>query len=194
MIRAWAEDPGDEEARERALKALALDDEIVLNLKTLSTTEDVTWHTQPLSAAVEQAVEDVRLLAGQSGRKIDVTVKLADGSTVVGILFRYALRNLIANSIKHARSDSVDVTIRSSVDRPGARKIEVSDNGPGVPDDMKSIVFRREGRPDSGTGLYLVKRIVSRYGGRIWIEDRVPGNPGKGTRMVIILPQDGRIH
>ncbi|HEY3273174.1 MAG TPA: ATP-binding protein [Methanocella sp.] len=194
IIRAWAEDPGDEEARERALKALALDDEIILDLRNVSTAEDVTRHTLPLATAVEQAVEDGRLLAGHSGRKIDVTLKLADGSAVVGVLLRYALRNLIANSVKHARSGSVDVTVRASVDRLGARKIEVSDNGPGVPDEMKSVVFRLEGRPASGTGLYLVKRIVSRYGGRIWIEDRVPGNPAKGARMVIILPPDVQGH
>jgi signal transduction histidine kinase len=33
-----------------------------------------------------------------------------------------------------------------------------------------------------------VKRIVNRYGGRVWIEDRVPGNRARGTRVVIILP------
>jgi signal transduction histidine kinase len=59
---------------------------------------------------------------------------------------------------------------------------------------MKSGVFRREGRTGSGTGLYLAKRIVNRYGGRIWIEDRVPGNPAKGARLVIILPPDARGH
>ncbi len=68
----------------------------------------------------------------------------------------------------------------------------MADNGPGVPDEMKSGVFRREGRPDKGSGLYLVKRIVNRYGGRVWIEDRVPGNPSKGARVVIILPPESR--
>jgi signal transduction histidine kinase len=117
-----------------------------------------------------------------------VTLKLADGGAAIGMLLRYALRNLIVNSVKHARSRSVEVTVRESVDRSGARKIEVTDNGPGVPDEMKSGVFRREGRPGQVTGLYLVKRIISRYGGRVWIEDRVPGNPAKGARFVITLP------
>jgi signal transduction histidine kinase len=194
IIRALAEDPGDEDARERARKALALDDEIIIELGGVGAAEDAAGHTLPLAAVVEQASEDSRLLAGQYGRKIDVTLKLTDGGAAVGVLLRYALRNLIVNSIKHARSRTVDVTVRSSVDRSGVRKIEVADNGPGVPDEMKSGVFRREGRTGSGTGLYLVKRIVSRYGGRIWIEDRVPGNPAKGARLVIILPPDTRGH
>ncbi len=86
IVRAWAEDPGDEEARERARKALALDDEIILDLGDGGAAEDLTRHTLPLADAVEQAVEDSRLIAGQSGRKIDVTLKLADGGVVVGTL------------------------------------------------------------------------------------------------------------
>ena len=70
----------------------------------------------------------------------------------------------------------------------GTCKIEVSDNGPGIPDELKSGVFRREGG-QTGIGLYIVKKIISRYGGRVWIEDRVPGNPGRGARVVITLPQ-----
>jgi signal transduction histidine kinase len=86
------------------------------------------------------------------------------------------------------------VAVRTSVDRSGAHKIEVADNGPGVPDEMKSGVFRREGRPGAVTGLNLVKRIVNRYGGRVWIEDRVPGNPSKGARVVVTLPPEHRGH
>jgi signal transduction histidine kinase len=117
-----------------------------------------------------------------------IAVKLADDGVHVGQLFRYALRNLLVNSVRHGGAGQVEVTVRSSVDRAGTRKIEVTDNGPGVPDEMKSGVFRREGRPGQVTGLYLVKRIISRYGGRVWIEDRVPGNPAKGARFVITLP------
>lgn len=194
IVRAWAEDPGDEAARESALKALALNDEAILEAGDLGTPGEKERPTLPLADAVDEAVEDAKLIMGQSGRKIDLTAKLANDGTAVGTLLRYALRNLIVNSAKHARSRAVEVTVRSSVDRSGALKIEVADNGPGVPDEMKSGVFRREGRPDKASGLNLVKRIVNRYGGRVWIEDRVPGNPSKGARVVIILPAESRGH
>lgn len=189
IIRAWAEDHGDEEARERALKALTLNDEALLDIGEAS---GRTERTMPLADAIDLAIDDARLLAGQYGKKMDVVAKLAGDGIAVGALLRYALRNLIANSVKHATSRTVEMTIRTSVDRSGACKIEVADNGPGVPDEMKSGVFRREGRPGGVTGMHLVKRIVSRYGGRIWIEDRVPGNPSKGSRVVIILPPETR--
>jgi anti-sigma regulatory factor (Ser/Thr protein kinase) len=194
IIRAWAEDPGDEAARESALKVIALNDEAVLDIGDPGAAADREGQTLSLADAVEQAVEDARLFAGQSGRKIDVTVKLADGSTAVGTLLRYALRNLLVNSAEHARSRSAGVTVRSSADRSGARKIEVTDDGPGVPDELKSVVFRRDERSGRGAGLSLVKRIVNRYGGRVWIEDRVPGNSAKGTRVVIMLPPESRGH
>jgi signal transduction histidine kinase len=37
-------------------------------------------------------------------------------------------------------------------------------------------------------GLYLIKKITNKSGGRVWIEDRVPGNSAKGTRIVITIP------
>ena len=187
VIRAWAEDPGDEAAGECALKALALNDEVALDAGELGASSR-PGRPLPLAEVVDQAVEDARLFAGLSGRQIAVTVKLADESTAVGPLLRYALRNLLVNSAKHGMKSSVDVTVRSSVDRSGARKIEVADNGPGIAEELKSGVFRREGHGGKVTGLSLAKRIVNRYGGRIWIEDRVPGNPAKGARVVITLP------
>jgi GTP-binding protein len=39
-----------------------------------------------------------------------------------------------------------------------------------------------------GFGLYLVRTLVDHYGGRVWVEDRVPGNPSIGTRFVVLLP------
>ena len=37
-------------------------------------------------------------------------------------------------------------------------------------------------------GLYLVKKIANRYGGRVWIEDRVHGDHKKGASVVITMP------
>jgi signal transduction histidine kinase len=71
--------------------------------------------------------------------------------------------------------------------------VSVEDNGPGIPDDMKQAVFGRMRRGDtkargSGLGLYLVKTLVESYGGRVWVEDRVPGDRSKGCRFVVLLP------
>jgi signal transduction histidine kinase len=45
-------------------------------------------------------------------------------------------------------------------------------------------------------GLFLVKKLVEDYNGRVWVEDRVPGDHTQGARFVILLPavnaSDGR--
>ncbi|WP_292366206.1 ATP-binding protein [Methanoculleus sp. UBA208] len=38
-----------------------------------------------------------------------------------------------------------------------------------------------------GLGLYLVQILVERYGGKIWVEDRVPGHPEEGAAFRFTL-------
>jgi len=72
-------------------------------------------------------------------------------------------------------------------------KVSVEDNGPGIPDEIKPILFTRSLRgthkvKGSGIGLYLVKTLVKSYNGHVWAEDRVQGDRNKGSRFVVMLP------
>ncbi len=164
-----------------------MDDEAMGDIRAISAS-GVEAHTVRLPDAIARALEDTELIARLAGKKINASQRLAEKEVLVGPLMRYALRNVLVNSMKYVTSRTVDVDIRATVDRAGACKIELTDNGPGIPDELKSGVFRRDNPDDRAIGLYLVKRIVNRYGGRVWIEDRVPGNRAKGARVVIILP------
>jgi len=70
--------------------------------------------------------------------------------------------------------------------------VKISDNGPGIPDELKSSVFNilpRNTEIDlSDVGLFAVKSIVSLYGGRTWVDDRVVGDHTKGSIFHILLP------
>lgn len=77
--------------------------------------------------------------------------------------------------------------------RPGLR-IEVEDDGPGVPDRLKRRVFglfeqgvtdatRRN--PGTGIGLTLVAELTHLHGGTVWLEDASEA----GTRAVVWLPE-----
>jgi signal transduction histidine kinase len=48
--------------------------------------------------------------------------------------------------------------------------------------------FRACAASGKGLGLFLVKSLVESYLGRVWVEDRVPGDHTKGTRCVVLLP------
>ncbi len=40
-----------------------------------------------------------------------------------------------------------------------------------------------------GLGLSVVKALVDRYQGKVWVEDRIKGDQGKGSVFVIMLPK-----
>jgi PAS domain S-box-containing protein len=103
--------------------------------------------------------------------------------------------NLVSNAIKHT-GERADIVVDLDVmkDNGGQScRVSVEDNGPGIPDDFKSKVFNRmlkgtDKAKGIGLGLYLVKSLVESYGGRVWVEDRVPGDHTKGARFVVMLP------
>ncbi|NLM29780.1 MAG: PAS domain-containing protein [Methanomicrobiales archaeon] len=104
-------------------------------------------------------------------------------------LLPVVFNNLIGNAVKHGGSD-VEVEIRvDEVD--GEVQISVEDTGPGVPDSEKDAIFRRYEQQKRGVGeglgLYLVQILVEHYGGRIWVDDRVPGHPEEGAAFRFTL-------
>jgi signal transduction histidine kinase len=75
-------------------------------------------------------------------------------------------------------------------------KVAVEDNGPGIPDAMKELIFDRSHTVKKlrgkGLGLYIVNTLVQDFHGRVWVEDRVTGDCTKGARVVVMLPSVGR--
>ena len=98
--------------------------------------------------------------------------------------------NLIGNAVKFGGPD-VEITIR--VEEHGDEiVVSVEDTGPGIPDDIKPHLFARFSggngeKSGRGLGLYICRMLVERYGGRIWVDDRVPGRPECGSALRFTL-------
>jgi len=103
--------------------------------------------------------------------------------------------NIMENAIKHSgKKPHIKVRVEEGSEE-GRRfyKVIVEDDGPGIPDGVKDKIFTRLRRGETkaegkGLGLYLVKTLVEGYKGRVWAEDRVPGDHTKGARLVVMLP------
>ncbi|MFC6989631.1 sensor histidine kinase [Haloplanus sp. GCM10025708] len=86
-------------------------------------------------------------------------------------------RNLLTNAVVHNDRDDPRVEVGVEI---GAETVvvRVADNGPGVLDEQKELIFGRGGKgldsPGTDMGLFLVDRIVDSYGGDVWIEDNEP--------------------
>jgi signal transduction histidine kinase len=114
---------------------------------------------------------------------------------------RRRLARVIANLIDNARAygggePEVSITVVNPDDEPISHiLIAVEDHGPGVPEEERDLVFerfargggagRRTGSEGAGLGLSLVDEHVRMHGGRVWVEDRLDGEPG--ARFVIEL-------
>ena len=121
-----------------------------------------------------------------------VTIRL-ESITVMGdaAQLRRAVDNLLDNAIRHATS-AVEVDV---VGRDGVAELIVADDGPGVPEAMRTAIFDRFARTDearrdtdggSGLGLAIVRGIVERHGGTVDLDPQ-----GPGARFVVRLPVAG---
>ncbi|MET8907558.1 HAMP domain-containing sensor histidine kinase [Micromonospora sp. NPDC004551] len=106
-----------------------------------------------------------------------------------------ALRNLADNAARHARTQ---VTLRVS-ERDGWAYVEVSDDGPGVPDADRERIFDRfvrlddsRARPEGGTGLGLAitRQVVAAHGGHVQVLPR----PGMTVRIRLPHHVDSEDH
>ncbi|MFQ5833506.1 MAG: PAS domain S-box protein [Candidatus Thorarchaeota archaeon] len=101
---------------------------------------------------------------------------------------------IIHNALMYDERKEVEMDVNAELIDMGQRmKIEFSDHGPGISDEMKESIFRRTGEYDehassSGLGLTVVNQLVSDLGGRVWVEDRVSGDPIQGSTFVVELP------
>lgn len=115
------------------------------------------------------------------GRPVDV---IADD------LLPEVLLNLLGNAEKFG-GPGVDIAVRVE-DRGEEVMVSIEDTGPGIPDAMKGNLFIRfqKGQGSlsgAGLGLYICRMLITRYGGRIWADDRVEGRPDLGAAIRFTL-------
>jgi two-component system sensor histidine kinase SenX3 len=103
-----------------------------------------------------------------------------------------AITNLVENAVKYSGPE-VHVTVHT--ERTGdSLTVRVIDRGPGIPKEELKRVFRRFYRvpgpiasriKGTGLGLFIVRSVAKRHGGRAWAESE---GPGRGSTFAIQLP------
>lgn len=107
-------------------------------------------------------------------------------------LLRRLLLNLVDNALKYAPSGSR--TLVAALAAEGACRLEVRDQGPGIPEHLRDHIFETfvrlqdqegETRTGSGLGLAFCQLVAEAHQGRIWVEPIAP----KGSMFVLELPR-----
>lgn len=104
---------------------------------------------------------------------------------------RQVLTNVVKNAVEAAGSaGQVSIHADFVVNESGSFcRIQVEDNGPGIPVEQQPVVFdpyMTTKRGGTGLGLSIVQRIVFDHSGQIWFETQ----PGVGTTFFIDIPAD----
>ncbi|MEW1631921.1 ATP-binding protein [Streptomyces sp. NPDC089173] len=160
--------------------------------------------------SLDEVVDDALLVAG--GRLAEQGVTVVRPAPLPRLCadrerLREVLENLFVNAAKYAADEDAAGERRVwveavPVEEPGggaAVAVVVRDNGIGIPPGQQEDVlqlFRRLHRREergggSGVGLAVVKRIVERHGGRLWLESPAPapgGGPGTAVWFTLGAP------
>ncbi len=162
---------------------------LVLARAEADSNETLKFEAVDLSGALRSVIAEAYGSAAAKG--IDLGLEApAEKVTVQAhpMLFEEMLSNLVDNAIRYTGRGG-SVTVRFS--NPAAPTIDVEDDGIGIPENERAMVFERfyrgqnTGESGTGIGLAIVKEIVARHGASIVI--LVPAS-GKGTLMRVRFP------
>ena len=193
-------DDNQKKYAERALTQVRNNARLIDNVRKLTKVRmmsDKEFIPIDLHLAIEASAETVTKTF--SNRKLSVVSVLSPGAHYVmaNSYINDLFINILSNAVKFDLSTRVRVDIQVSEETTAQGEswvVSIADRGRGIPDDRKKTVFERfatgiTGVKGFGLGLSIVSAIVERYGGRIWVEDRVKGDFGKGTIFKISLPK-----
>lgn len=176
----------------RAVKRMQHMTTDILSLERVQNKDAALWQIVYLSDLIERAMLDYYDESKQKG--LEFNIRLPEDSILVQgdptDLYE-AISNLIGNAIKYTpQGGRVDVLLKKM---DGWALLEIEDTGFGVPVDLQSNLFKPFYRAKTqetqhidgtGLGLYLVKSIVERHGGKM----RFRSTYGKGSVFGFQLP------
>jgi len=179
----------------RSLDALEESSRLIDAIQSIQQLEagEATLTTIDLDRMLNDLVKDY---SGHPNRNVQIVLSTHGRHCVMATgLVREGFANIIDNAIKHNVGDlRIDIRV-GTMYQEGVeyQRVEIEDNGQGIPDEIKTQIFSRSwrGRTKSvgkGLGLFLVKRLVEDVQGRVWVEDRMRGDHRRGAKFVVLLP------
>ena len=168
--------------------------ENVLRFSRLGKAEEPARETIDVGQEIERIVDDFTPLAASRKATLELRVEKSPLVRIRPEALRHIVVNLLDNAVRYGpQGQTVVVTV--GADRKGAA-ISVADEGKGVPEADREMIWRAFSRSKTGTdatgsgiGLTIVHDLVKRNGGTIAVTDAVRG----GALFVVSLPSTGML-
>ncbi len=164
---------------------------LVVDILSISQYEGKELHVEPKECNIEDIIENsvkiIKYIAKE--KKASICIKVGDDVPHVQADETELIRvivNLIVNAIKHNR-ENLKISIEAQK-RGKDILVSVSDNGMGIPENEKELMFEKyktaKRKVGTGLGLYLSKQIIEAHKGKIWFDSEI----NKGTTFYFTLP------
>ena len=132
-----------------------------------------------LDNEINKICSSLRPTAAQAG--IEMECGAAPVSVIADDFVSEIFLNIIGNAIEHSQAKKINVYGKNIND---LYEVIIEDNGKGIPEEFIDKIFEegwKQNSKGSGIGLYIVKKLMDRYGGEIKVESFV----GKGTKFIL---------
>jgi PAS domain S-box-containing protein len=171
---------------------------LIDNVRKLSKLEESNISLKKIM--VYDVLEEAILFAKKSIRekKLDIKITKVKGKIYVEAndFLLDVFENILHNSIKYNKNHEVKIQVIFSIEqkfRNDFLKIEFLDNGIGILDESKELIFEKGHKEDTeirgmGIGLSLVKKIIESFKGEIWVQNRIKDDYEQGSNFVILIP------
>lgn len=142
---------------------------------------------------IERVYEDFKPFMKKKRIHFQLVKELRPGLTVSfdPVYIRQLMQNFLVNAIQYTPEEG-SITI-SAYERRKYFTFTVIDNGEGVPNKTKKMIFEKfrtnhaSQSPGLGLGLYIAKKIAKLHQGDVWVKD----NPGGGAIFGVDIPFEG---
>lgn len=172
-----------------ARRMSSLLDDLLVYIRA-SSARDEPAGAVPLEAALQAALQNLR--AAMEETAATVTHDALPALRVAAVHAEQLFQNLIGNAIKYRSGEPPAIHVGAQKDG-GVWIFSVADNGIGIAAEHKDYVFGLFTRlhaaseySGTGLGLAICRKLVERYGGRIWVESE----EGQGATFFFSIPDE----
>jgi signal transduction histidine kinase len=173
--------------------------QLINNIRNNSEIEETEMPLEPIEIfkKLKSAIQFARLNYPNDEIQVKISNEFNEICVIGNELLVDSFENILINSIRYNKSKIKKIEI--AISRIKEKnipfvKIEFRDNGTGINDIKKKLIFREKDKKEIGSkgmglGLSLVAKLIDLYNGKIWVEDRVKGDFTKGSNFIIQIPE-----
>jgi len=172
---------------------------LVSNIRKLSELEEENYELEEINlySILNEAINFIKKGFKDKFIKVEINPERSECMVKANDLLFDVFQNILINAVKYNDNQFKEILIKiSELQMNGTDyiKIEFLDNGIGISDELKTIIFQKGYKKQKhskgmGFGLSLVKKILKSYNGKIWVENKVKGDYSKGSNFIVLIPK-----